>query len=112
MGLQFPGTPPGIFVILGAFEHRVNSATIMLSYLSSELDKCANDCKHHVVFFSRTIPIARVDPKVVARVAGALAKRTSVESAPLTGSRLKSNPVLLHFVTGLGRRVICPRRRL
>ena len=37
--------------------------TIVLPYHPSELDKCANDCKHHVDLFSRTILIARVDPK-------------------------------------------------
>ena len=38
-------------------------AIILLLYLSIELDKCANDCKHPVLLFSRTILIVRVDPK-------------------------------------------------
>ena len=71
--------------------------TIILLHRPSELDKCANNSKHHVDLFSRTILIVRVDPK------------RSLVLWP--GRPVSKQSRIPHCVTGLGGRVMCPRGR-
>ena len=68
----------------------------ILTNLTSELDKCANACRHFVVPCRPHNTDRAHESKAVAPVAGALGKRTSVKRNPQTGSRLKSNPVFPH----------------